>query len=59
MSEGTFGNVLFLGVARVDDRVIIAYMSHGASVGLDGVIKVTLPCISGRASNPRAPRPFR
>ena len=43
MSGGTNGNVMFLGVARVDDRVIIASMSYGATVELNGVMKMISP----------------
>ena len=40
---------MFLGVARVEDRVIIASMSYGAEVKLDGVIKVGVAARARRA----------
>ena len=46
MAEGGFGNVFFLGVARVDDRVIVASMSYGATVELNGVMKVRAHSLS-------------
>jgi len=44
MSEpGTFGNVLFLSIARVEDRMILASLGYGAQIDLGGVQKVISP----------------